>query len=148
MPEPDRVRRRRTFTMEDESYERLTIMARAANTNRSRFLEHLILMAEQVLSWYHPEPKRPWWKFWQRRDPGPPALTVIGSPPVQARPRLEPEPRYAQSEASIVTSHAQDMNVQTAATSAGEVLDERGMHSVTPVPAASEGTDEHGMHSG
>ena len=66
MPDSQRIRRRRTFTMEDESYERLSELARAANTNRSRFLEHLILMAEQVLSWQPPTPpKRPWWKFWQ-----------------------------------------------------------------------------------
>ena len=148
MPEPGRVRRRRTFTMEDESYERLTVMARAVNTNRSRFLEHLILMAEQVLSWQHPEPKRPWWKFWQRREPSPPALTVIESPPVQARPRLAPEPMYAQPEAPVVTSPAQDMNDQTAMTSAGGVLDEHRMDEVTSVPAPAEGADEHGMHSG
>ena len=67
--EPNRTRRRRTFTMEDESYERLSRYAHAANTNRSRFLEHLLLMAEPILAWEPPPPKR-WWQFWQR-DPLP-----------------------------------------------------------------------------
>ena len=90
MPEPDRVRRRRTFTMEDESYERLSVMARAANTNRSRFLEHLILMAEQVLAWQPPPvQRRPWWKFWRRESIiPPPPLVVIEAPPADDRPQL------------------------------------------------------------
>ena len=108
MPEPDRVRRRRTFTMEDASYERLTALARAAYTNRSRFLEHLILMAEQVLSWQPPEPKKPWWKFWQRRTPSPPVMLVIDPPAVQ--PRLGPEVQYAQAEAVGHTPDEHHMN--------------------------------------
>ena len=92
MPEPQRIRRRRTFTMEDESYERLSELARAANTNRSRFLEHLILMAEQVLSWQPPTPpKRPWWKFWQPQPQAPaplPLMGIIDAPPPEARSQL------------------------------------------------------------
>ena len=42
--EQARKRKRRTFTMEDESYARLTMYAQPAHTNRSRFLEHLLLM--------------------------------------------------------------------------------------------------------
>ena len=93
MAEPARVRRRRTFTMEDESYERLSDLARAANTNRSRFLEHLILMAEQVLAWQPPEPpRRPWWKFWERQPSQQPPLPlggVIESPALEEQPRLQ-----------------------------------------------------------
>ena len=47
----NRKRKRRTFTMDDESYERLTPMADSAHTNRSRFLEQLILLAEPIFSW-------------------------------------------------------------------------------------------------
>jgi predicted transcriptional regulator len=46
----NRKRKRRTFTMDDESYERLTHMADSAHTNRSRFLEQLILLAEPIFS--------------------------------------------------------------------------------------------------
>lgn len=140
MPEPDRIRRRRTFTMEDESYERLSALAKAANTNRSRFLEHLILMAEQVLSWQPPEPKRPWWKFWQRRVPAPPALTVIEPLAVQSRPRLESEPEYAQAEILDHTLDEHGMNGEGAAPSAEGPLDEHLMNGAKPeeaTPASS-----------
>ena len=130
MPEPDRIRRRRTFTMEDESYERLSALAKAAHTNRSRFLEHLILMAEQVLSWQSPEPKRPWWKFWQRRLPVPQGLTVIELPAVQSPPRLESEPAYAQVEALNHTLDEHGMNANGAGPSAEVVSDEHRMNIV------------------
>ena len=64
----NRKRKRRTFTMDDESYERLTPMADSAHTNRSRFLEQLILLAEPIFSWEMPPP-RPWWKFWGQCSP-------------------------------------------------------------------------------
>ena len=83
MPGEGRVRHRRTFTMEDASYERLSAYARAANTNRSRFLEHLILMAEPILTW-EPPAKRRWWKFWER-DSQPPLMVI----PADERPRLQ-----------------------------------------------------------
>ena len=66
MPDTKRTRRRRTFTMEDESYERLTRYANAAHANRSRFLEHLLLMAEPILAWE--PPRRRWWQFWVRKS--------------------------------------------------------------------------------
>ena len=70
----NRKRKRRTFTMDDESYERLTHMADSAHTNRSRFLEQLILLAEPIFSWETPPP-RPWWKFWGQ-VPQPPELVA------------------------------------------------------------------------
>ena len=81
-----RIRRRRTFTMADESYALLTQYAKVANTPRSRFLEHLIIMAEPILAW-KPPPKHPWWKFWIRREaPQPLSLGLV----VDAeRPRLQ-----------------------------------------------------------
>ena len=53
----NRKRKRRTFTMDDSSYERLTQMADSAHTNRSRFLEQLILLAEPIFSWETPPPR-------------------------------------------------------------------------------------------
>ena len=107
MAEPARLRRRRTFTMEDESYERLSDLARSANTNRSRFLEHLILMAEQVLAWQPPEPpRRPWWKFWQRQPqtPAPPLALDVTEPMV-----VDGQARLGGRE-SVLTLDVQRMN--------------------------------------
>ena len=75
--EQTRKRKRRTFTMEDESYARLTMYAQRANTNRSRFLEHLLLMAEPILTWEPPQPApRHWWKFWTKEPPSAPAPLI------------------------------------------------------------------------
>ena len=52
----------------------LTQMADSVHTNRSRFLEQLILLAEPIFSWETPPP-RPWWKFWGR-VPQPPELVA------------------------------------------------------------------------
>ena len=70
----NRKRKRHTFTMDDDTYERLTRMSDDARTNRSRFLEQLILLAEPIFSWETPPP-RPWWKFWGQ-VPQPPELVA------------------------------------------------------------------------
>ena len=51
-----------------------TAAADSAHTNRSRFLEQLILLAEPIFSWEMPPP-RPWWKFWGN-VPQPPELVA------------------------------------------------------------------------
>ena len=87
--EQARKRKRRTFTMEDESYERLTMYAKRAHTNRSRFLEHLLLMAEPILTWEPPQsaPRR-WWQFWTKETPAAPSPLISMIVDVDTPPRL------------------------------------------------------------
>ena len=83
-----RKRKRRTFTMEDESYERLTMYAQRAHTNRSRFLGALC-HAEPILTWEPPQPApRRWWQFWTKETPAAPAPLSSMIVDAETPPRL------------------------------------------------------------
>ena len=73
-------RTRRTFTLDDGAYAELGELARESGLSRSRFLEHLIMVARPVLAasaQLHQERRRPWWARLLGLGPKPPALPPL-----------------------------------------------------------------------
>ena len=108
-----RTRQRKSFTMDDDVYKLLGSLAKTNSTNRSAFIEQLILMAtragmtrtkylemlllkaDAVVTWQPPQLKpKPWWKPWAKpewEEPVVPLVSRIVEGPTH--PQLPPDGR-------------------------------------------------------